>query len=67
MTKFFWRDATGHEIDVLIDTGEWVIPVEVKSGQTVAGDVASSIRDGTGAVPYFSLLQGFTLCVSLIP
>lgn len=30
-THRFWRDATGHEIDVLIDTGERVIPVETKS------------------------------------
>ncbi len=40
---FFWRDATGHEIDVLIDTGERIIPVEVKSGQTVAGDAVDSL------------------------
>lgn len=35
---YFWRDATGHEIDVLIDVGDRLIPVEVKSGQTVAPD-----------------------------
>lgn len=40
---FFWRDATGHEIDVLIDTGERIIPVEVKSGQTVAGDAVDTL------------------------
>ncbi|MDE0503103.1 MAG: ATP-binding protein [Candidatus Poribacteria bacterium] len=40
---FFWRDATGHEIDVLIDTGERIIPVEVKSGQTVAGDAVDKL------------------------
>ena len=32
---FFWRDATGHEIDILIDAGDRLIPVEVKSGRTV--------------------------------
>lgn len=40
---FFWRDATGHEIDVLIDAGERIIPVEVKSGQTVAGDAVDTL------------------------
>lgn len=35
---YFWRDATGHEIDILVDAGDRLIPVEVKSGQTVAPD-----------------------------
>lgn len=39
----FWRDATGHEIDVLIDAGERTIPVEVKSGQTIAGDAVGPL------------------------
>lgn len=33
---FFWRDQTGHEIDLLIDTGGQLYPVEIKSGQTVS-------------------------------
>ncbi len=40
---FFWRDATGHEIDVLIDLGDRVIPVEVKSGETVAADAVDTL------------------------
>jgi hypothetical protein len=40
---YFWRDATGHEIDVLIDLGERVIPVEVKSGETVAPDAVDTL------------------------
>ena len=39
----FWRDATGHEIDILIDAGERIIPVEVKSGQTIAGDAVDPL------------------------
>ena len=35
---YFWRDSTGHEIDVLIDWGETQVPLEIKSGQTVARD-----------------------------
>ena len=40
---FFWRDATGHEIDVLIEAGGQVVPVEVKSGQTVAADAVDTL------------------------
>ena len=35
---FFWRDSTGHEIDVIMDRGVELMPLEIKSGQTVAGD-----------------------------
>ena len=35
---YFWRDSAGHEIDLLIDQGTKQIPIEVKSGQTIATD-----------------------------
>lgn len=35
---YFWRDNTGNEIDVLIEEADTLIPIEVKSGQTVTGD-----------------------------
>ena len=41
---YFWRDATGHEIDVLIDAGDRLIPVEVKSGRTVPPDAVSAMK-----------------------
>ncbi|WP_419164440.1 ATP-binding protein [Candidatus Palauibacter sp.] len=41
---YFWRDATGHEIDILIDAGSRLIPVEVKSGRTVPPDAISSLQ-----------------------
>lgn len=31
----FWRDQTGHEVDLLIEEGGRVFPVEIKSGATV--------------------------------
>ena len=34
----FWRDAAGHEVDIIIDMGDRLIPVETKSAQTVASD-----------------------------
>ncbi|PIP38173.1 MAG: AAA family ATPase [Desulfobacterales bacterium CG23_combo_of_CG06-09_8_20_14_all_51_8] len=35
---YFWRDSTGHELDIIIDLGNRLIPVEVKSGHTIAKD-----------------------------
>jgi len=32
---FFWRDSAGNELDILIDQAERLIPIEIKSGQTV--------------------------------
>lgn len=35
---YFWRDSTGHEVDLIVDRGSELVPVEVKSGETIAGD-----------------------------
>jgi predicted AAA+ superfamily ATPase len=35
---FFWKDRSGREVDVLIDTGKKLIAVEMKSAQTLASD-----------------------------
>lgn len=35
---FFWRSHKGHEIDVIADRGDALLPIEVKSGATVASD-----------------------------
>lgn len=32
---YYWRDKTGHEIDVIIDNGSELMPVEIKSGKTI--------------------------------
>lgn len=37
------RDATRHEIDILIDAGDRLIPVEVRSGQTVPPDAVNGL------------------------
>lgn len=34
----FWRDKTGIEVDCLVEKGEQLIPVEIKSAQTVNSD-----------------------------
>jgi predicted AAA+ superfamily ATPase len=42
---FFWRDRTGHEVDLLIEQGAALTPVEIKSGRTVASDFFNGIGD----------------------
>jgi len=32
---YFWRDTHGHEVDVIIDLGERLLPVEIKASETV--------------------------------
>lgn len=45
---YFFRDATGHEIDVLVDLGDRLLPVEVKSGLTVTPESFNGLRWWTG-------------------
>ena len=35
---FFWRNNAGDEVDLVIEQGEQLIPVEIKSGQTFSSD-----------------------------
>ena len=32
---YYWRDKTGHEIDIIIDNAGELTPIEIKSGRTV--------------------------------
>ena len=41
---FFWRDQTGHEIDLIIEDGGALYPVEIKSGSTTAGDMFRGLK-----------------------
>ncbi|HHS83497.1 MAG TPA: ATP-binding protein [Gammaproteobacteria bacterium] len=35
---YFWRDRSGHEVDLLIDQGSHLSPLEIKSGETINRD-----------------------------
>lgn len=48
---YFWRDSAGHEIDVILDCGDTLIPVEIKSGKTV-------VRDFFAGIDYWRKLAG---------
>jgi predicted AAA+ superfamily ATPase len=41
---YFWRDQTGHEIDLLMEEGGVLYPVEIKSGSTVAADMFDGLK-----------------------
>jgi len=41
---YFWRDNTGNEIDLLLERGEQLQPVEIKSGQTITRDHLADLR-----------------------
>ncbi len=35
---FYWRDVSGHEIDIVADRGSYITGIELKSGMTVVPD-----------------------------
>ncbi len=41
---YFWRDSSGHEVDILIEQADKLLPIEIKSGQTVASDFFDSLK-----------------------
>ncbi len=45
---YYWRDNKGIEIDILIDSGKKLMPVEIKSGQTFNEDHIKSIKQWNG-------------------
>lgn len=41
---YFWRDSAGHEVDVLVERGIHLDPIEIKSGQTITNDFFIGLR-----------------------
>src|SRR3972149_3994940 len=41
---YFWRDNTGNEIDVLVEKADTLVPIEIKSGQTVTKDYFTGLK-----------------------
>ncbi len=48
---FFWRDKTGREVDIIIDNGDELIPLEIKSGRTITTEYFKNIE-------YYKALSG---------
>lgn len=40
---FYWRDKSGHEVDLIIDNGKTLLPIEIKSGMTISKDYFKNI------------------------
>jgi uncharacterized protein len=41
---YFWRDSNGNEVDLLIESGGGLIPIEIKSGQTLNRDFFTGLE-----------------------
>ena len=41
---YFWRDSQGNEIDLIIEDGEKLFPIEIKSGQTFSGSMLEGLN-----------------------
>lgn len=41
---YYWRDKTGHEIDVVVDNGTNLLPIEIKSGKTIHAEFFKNIN-----------------------
>lgn len=41
---FYWRDKTGHEIDVVVDYEGKLTPIEIKSGKTINTDFFKHLK-----------------------
>lgn len=41
---YFWRDNTGNEVDLLIETAAGLQPIEIKSGSTFASDWMDGLK-----------------------
>ncbi|MCX7031097.1 MAG: ATP-binding protein [Spirochaetes bacterium] len=40
---YFWRNNTGDEVDLIVDRGDELFPVEIKSGQTLNADLFTGL------------------------
>lgn len=41
---YYWRDSQGHEVDLLVEDGEKLFPIEIKSGQTVSASMFDGLN-----------------------
>lgn len=47
-STYFWRDLNGRiEVDCIIDRGDSLFPIEIKSGETISSSFFSSLSDWT--------------------
>ncbi len=47
----FWRDAKGNEVDLIVESGLHVMPVEIKAGATINEDFFKGLRSFSSKLP----------------
>lgn len=50
---YFWRDNTGNEMDIVIDKGTYLYPIEIKAGKTITSEYFKNF-------PFWSKITGST-------
>mgnify|MGYP006288931993 FL=1 len=48
---FFYRDSNGNEVDLLLPSGNVIVPVEIKAAETIAKDFFEGLRRVSNALP----------------
>lgn len=72
---FFWRDSVGNEVDLIIENGNIIVPIEIKSGQTVTNDYFKGLKywqkltnsEGGYVVYGGNMIQKRSNSISVIP
>lgn len=41
---YFWCDSQKHEVDIIIENGDQLIPIEIKSGKTITEDYFTGLK-----------------------
>lgn len=41
---YFWRDTKGHEVDLVVDQGTWLYPIEIKSSMTFQSKFTKNLK-----------------------
>ena len=67
---YFWRDNTGTEVDLVLERGNEIAAVEIKSGITISGDAFSNLKKwqkyaterGSFSAIYSGLVYGGAEC-----
>lgn len=41
---YFWRDSTGNEMDIVVDRGTHLYPIEIKAGKTITSEYFKNLQ-----------------------
>jgi uncharacterized protein len=57
---FFFRDRTGNEVDIVIDQGSTIVPIEIKSAKTASPDFCKGLKTLRTTLPG-SIKEGYVI------